>query len=166
MCIRDSIRIAQVGVSAQGCGNKEGSKWFNSNTAQCPLSPHGSESPHPCATKTWEINISKGVRTVGGDPHPYGKTPTTTTTKQNQNSTTTMECLRSSDYDIVSAHRLFRFSKRVWCTTQLAKLSFNHSNGRTHSWRFSTFYKNRIGFETTCEKTQTIYFGFEVGIKF
>ena len=30
----------------------------------------------------------------------------------------------------------------VWCTTQLAKLSFNHSNGCTHSWRFSTFYKN------------------------
>ena len=27
------------------------------------------------------------------------------------------------------------------CTTQLAKFSFNHSNGRTHSWRFSTFYK-------------------------
>ena len=26
-------------------------------------------------------------------------------------------------------------------TTQLAKLSFNHSHGRTHSWRFSTFYK-------------------------
>ena len=24
---------------------------------------------------------------------------------------------------------------------QLAKLSFNHSIGRTHSWRFSTFYK-------------------------
>ena len=23
----------------------------------------------------------------------------------------------------------------VFCTTQLAKLSFNHSNGRTHSWR-------------------------------
>ena len=31
--------------------------------------------------------------------------------------------------------------ERVWCTTQLAKLSFNHSHGRTHSWRFSTFYK-------------------------
>ena len=29
--------------------------------------------------------------------------------------------------------------ERVWCTTQLAKLSFNHSNGCTHSWRFSTF---------------------------
>ena len=27
------------------------------------------------------------------------------------------------------------------CTTQLAKLSFNHSHGCTHSWRFSTFYK-------------------------
>ena len=31
--------------------------------------------------------------------------------------------------------------ERVWFTTQLAKLSFNHSNGRTHSWRFSTFYE-------------------------
>ena len=31
---------ARVGVSAQGCGKKAGSKWFNSNTAQ------GSESPH------------------------------------------------------------------------------------------------------------------------
>ena len=28
------------------------------------------------------------------------------------------------------------------CTTQLAKLSFNHSIGRTHSWRFSIFIKN------------------------
>ena len=37
-----SIRIAQVGVSAQGYGSKEGSNSFNSNTAQCPLSPHGS----------------------------------------------------------------------------------------------------------------------------
>ena len=46
-----SIRIAQVGVYAQGCGNKEGSKSFNSNTAQCPLSPHGSESPHPSSIK-------------------------------------------------------------------------------------------------------------------
>ena len=31
----------------------------------------------------------------------------------------------------------------VWCATQLANLSFNHSIGRAHSWRFSTFYKNR-----------------------
>ena len=31
--------------------------------------------------------------------------------------------------------------EHVWCTTQLAKLNFNHSHGRTHSWRFSTFYK-------------------------
>ena len=56
-------------------------------------------------------------------------------------------------------------NKRVWRITQLAKLSFNHpsvvltadvfqffmetvsfnhSNGRTHSWRFSTFYKKSI----------------------
>ena len=34
-------------------------------------------------------------------------------------------------------------NERVWCTTQLAKLSFNHSIGHTHSRRFSTFYKNR-----------------------
>ena len=27
----------------------------------------------------------------------------------------------------------------IWCTTQLAKLSFNHSHGSTHSWRFSIF---------------------------
>ena len=26
--------------------------------------------------------------------------------------------------------------ERVWCTTKLATLSLNHSNGRTHSWRF------------------------------
>ena len=32
-------------------------------------------------------------------------------------------------------------NNRVRCTTQLAKLSFNHSNRRTHSWRFSTFEK-------------------------
>ena len=31
--------------------------------------------------------------------------------------------------------------ERVWYTTQLATLSFNHSNGCTHSWRFSTFYE-------------------------
>ena len=30
--------------------------------------------------------------------------------------------------------------ERVWCTTHLAMLGFNHSNGRTHSCRFSTFY--------------------------
>ena len=29
----------------------------------------------------------------------------------------------------------------VWCITQLAKLGFDHSIGRTHSWRFSIFYK-------------------------
>ena len=27
-------------------------------------------------------------------------------------------------------------NERVWCITQLAKLSFNHSIGRTHSWRW------------------------------
>ena len=33
-----------------------------------------------------------------------------------------------------------RHNERVWCITQLEKLSFNYSIGRTHSWRFSTFY--------------------------
>ena len=32
-------------------------------------------------------------------------------------------------------------NERVWCTTQLAKLSYNHSIGRTHSWCFSAFYR-------------------------
>ena len=32
-------------------------------------------------------------------------------------------------------------NERVWCTTQLAKLSFNHSIGRTHSWGFHFFNK-------------------------
>ena len=39
-------------------------------------------------------------------------------------------------------------NERVWCTTKLAKLSFNHSIS-IHSWRFSIFNKNRpavIGF--------------------
>ena len=40
----------------------------------------------------------------------------------------------------------FYSNERVWCTTQLAKLSFNHSNGRTHSWRFSTFYRYKMLF--------------------
>ena len=31
-------------------------------------------------------------------------------------------------------------NERVWGTTQLAKLSFNHSIDCTHSWRFSIFY--------------------------
>ena len=35
-------------------------------------------------------------------------------------------------------------NERVWCITQLAKLSSNHSIGRTHSWRFSFFIKNNF----------------------
>ena len=31
---------------------------------------------------------------------------------------------------------------QIWCATQLAKSSFNHSIGRAHSWRFSLSYKN------------------------
>ena len=40
-------------------------------------------------------------------------------------------------------YRISTSNERVWCTTQLAKLSFNHSIGRTHSWRFYIFYKIR-----------------------
>ena len=36
-------------------------------------------------------------------------------------------------------YRISTSNERVWCTTQLAKLSFNHSLGRTHSWRFSNY---------------------------
>ena len=38
-------------------------------------------------------------------------------------------------------YRIRPSNERVWCTTQLAKLSFNHSIGRTHSSRFTFFYK-------------------------
>ena len=38
-------------------------------------------------------------------------------------------------------YRISTSNERVWCTTQLAKLSFNHSIGRTHSWRFWTYFK-------------------------
>ena len=41
-------------------------------------------------------------------------------------------------------YRLSTSNERVWCTTQFAKLSFNHSIGRTHSWRSSTFYKTFV----------------------
>ena len=33
-------------------------------------------------------------------------------------------------------YRISTSNERVWCTTKLATLSFNHSIGRTHSWRF------------------------------
>ena len=36
-----------------------------------------------------------------------------------------------------------KINERVWCTMRLAKLSFNHSIGFTHTWRFSIFYKIR-----------------------
>ena len=38
-------------------------------------------------------------------------------------------------------YRISTPNERVWCTTQLAKLSFNYSIGRTHTWRFSIFNK-------------------------
>ena len=44
-------------------------------------------------------------------------------------------------------HIISTLNERVWCITQLAKLSFNHSIGRTHSWRFSIFTKNRKTFK-------------------
>ena len=43
-------------------------------------------------------------------------------------------------------------NERVWSTTQLAKLSLNHSIGRTHSCRLSIFYVIRI---TTCVRCKT-----------
>ena len=33
-------------------------------------------------------------------------------------------------------YRISASNERVWCTTQLAKLNFNHLIGRTHSWHF------------------------------
>ena len=38
-------------------------------------------------------------------------------------------------------YRISTSNERVWCTTRLAKLNFNHSIGRTHSWRFPIFNK-------------------------
>ena len=46
-------------------------------------------------------------------------------------------------------YRISTSNERVWCTTQLAKSSFNHSIGRIPSWRFLFSYKKRpavIGF--------------------
>ena len=31
-------------------------------------------------------------------------------------------------------------NEHVWCTTELSRWSFNHSIGRTHSWRFFFFF--------------------------
>ena len=54
--------------------------------------------------------------------------------------------------------KLSTSNERVWCTTQLAKsrtclmqlaklkLSFNHSIGCAHSWRFSFFYKKCVSY--------------------
>ena len=42
----------------------------------------------------------------------------------------------------------------IWCTTQLAKLSFYHSMDRTHSWRFSIFYnvqRTRLMYHAACK---------------
>ena len=46
-------------------------------------------------------------------------------------------------------YRISTPNERVWCMTQLAKSSFNHSIGRIPSWRFLFSYKKRpavIGF--------------------
>ena len=40
-------------------------------------------------------------------------------------------------------YRISTPNERVWRITQLAKLSFNHSIGRTHRWLFSIFFMNR-----------------------
>ena len=50
-------------------------------------------------------------------------------------------------------YRISTSNERVWCTTQLETLSFNHSIGRTHSWRFPTFHKilPRMGKKKSCK---------------
>ena len=48
--------------------------------------------------------------------------------------------LTADVFQLFIKNRWSTSNERVWCTTQLAKLSFNHSIGRTHSWRFSIFY--------------------------
>ena len=60
----------------------------------------------------------------------------------------TIFCVKLSinNHIVGLVHKTLLF-ERVWRTTQLAKLSFNHSNRRTHSWRCSTFYT--IGNEQT-----------------
>ena len=41
-------------------------------------------------------------------------------------------------------NRISTPNELVWCTTPLAKLSFNHSISRTHSWCSSFFNKNEF----------------------
>ena len=50
----------------------------------------------------------------------------------------------------------FQRIERVWCTTQLAKLSFNHSIGRTRSWHFQ-FFLDRIEYRVLfCYEVQAL----------
>ena len=55
--------------------------------------------------------------------------------------------IESNHKHVVVLHILFFCAHAVMCHRvraskfQLARLSFNHSNGRTHIWRFSTSYK-------------------------
>ena len=49
-------------------------------------------------------------------------------------------------------YRISTPNERVWCTTQLAKLSFNHSIGRTHSWRFSFFFIKNYSYDYAATK--------------
>ena len=44
-----------------------------------------------------------------------------------------------SNPSLYMKYRISTSNERVLCTTQVAKLSFNHSLGRTHSFRFSIF---------------------------
>ena len=41
-------------------------------------------------------------------------------------------------------YRISTPKERVWCIPHIAKLSFNHSIGRTLSWRFSFFLSNLL----------------------
>ena len=49
-------------------------------------------------------------------------------------------------------YRISTYNERVSCTTQLAKLSFNLSIGRTHRWRF-------IFYEIVCQLRTRFFFG-------
>ena len=45
---------------------------------------------------------------------------------------------------VLTADAFQLFIKSVWCTTQLAQLSFKLSIGRTHSWRYKTFLACKV----------------------
>ena len=47
-------------------------------------------------------------------------------------------------------------NERVWRITQPANLSFHHLIGRTHSWHFSMFYKNRTSLTISGTPPETL----------